>query len=330
MCFPPFFCRVRELNDKDKRLTKTLDYWLQKLKNAEDAIGTKDPREMSHEARKRQLANDVNQYAKEIEALGVLPAVEEVYEKMTLTKIAQELERTNQLMKKFSSVNKTAIDEHARVSQSLKVMDRKLKESVDSRQMHESTVQQLQAQRVDCIEHIFNTVNRNFVEIFSRFVPAGCGRLILQTTNDNADNDETTSNESDDSNRGPDRYVGLAVEVSFMASEGVRSELSALSGGQKTLVAIALIFAMQKYNPAPFYLFDEIDQALDSGHRKVVAKEIHALSESSQFLTITFRRELLEHADKYFGVRYQNTLSTIGPVSKEQAFDFVVDDTIRR
>ncbi|XP_035913434.1 structural maintenance of chromosomes protein 3-like [Anopheles stephensi] len=322
--------QVRDLTDKGKKLTKELEYWLKKLKHAEEAISTKDPRETSHEARKRQLAAEVNRYAKEIEALGVLPAFDQGYDKMTLPKLMQELERTSKQLKKFSSVNKTAVDEYARVSQSLSVMDRKLKESEDTRKMHESTVQRLQAQRMDCIEHIFNTVNRNFIEIFSRFVPAGCGKLILQTTDGNADSDDTTTDESYDGDGVPDRYVGLAVEVSFMASEGTRSELGTLSGGQKTLVAIALIFAMQKYNPAPFYLFDEIDQALDSGHRKVVANEIHALSANSQFITITFRRELLEHADKYFGVRYRNTASSIGAVSKERAFDFVVDDTIRR
>ncbi|XP_050076677.1 structural maintenance of chromosomes protein 3-like [Anopheles maculipalpis] len=320
---------VRKLTDKNGELSKEVDNWSQKLKLAEEAIATKDPREMSHKARKQQLAQEVEQYAKEIEDFGVLPAPEEAYEKMPLSTMIQELERTNKQLKNCGCVNKAAIDEYARVAQSLNAMDEKLKVSEDSRKLHASTVLQLRTQRVNCIEHIFNTVNRNFVDIFSRFVPAGCGKLILQTT-DNNGNDETNSDETDDDVGAPDRYVGLTVEVSFTASEGVRSELHTLSGGQKTLVAIALIFAMQRYNPAPFYLFDEIDQALDSEHRKVVANEIHALSENSQFITITFRRELLDHADKFYGVRYHNTLSSIGPVSKEQAFDFVVDDTIRR
>ena len=63
-----------------------------------------------------------------------------------------------------------------------------------------------------------------------------------------------------------------------------------LSGGQKSLVALALIFAIQKCDPAPFYLFDEIDAALDSMHRKAVADMIHELSDGAQFITTTFRQ----------------------------------------
>ena len=71
-------------------------------------------------------------------------------------------------------------------------------------------------------------------------------------------------------------------------------EMNQLSGGQKSLVALALIFAIQKCDPAPFYLFDEIDQALDAQHRKAVADMIHELSSEAQFITTTFRLALIK------------------------------------
>jgi RecF/RecN/SMC N terminal domain len=83
-------------------------------------------------------------------------------------------------------------------------------------------------------------------------------------------------------------------------------DMQQLSGGQKSLVALTLIFAIQKCDPAPFYLFDEIDQALDAQHRKAVADMIHELSKDAQFITTTFRPELLEHADKFYGVKFRN------------------------
>jgi len=93
-----------------------------------------------------------------------------------------------------------------------------------------------------------------------------------------------------------------------------------LSGGQKSLVALALIFSIQKCDPAPFYLFDEIDAALDAQHRKAVAGNnqllfinsfsfldmIHELSDNAQFITTTFRPELLESAENYYGVCFRN------------------------
>ena len=81
-------------------------------------------------------------------------------------------------------------------------------------------------------------------------------------------------------------------------------DMHQLSGGQKTLVALATIFAIQRCDPAPFYLFDEVDQALDPDHRKSVGKMIERLSNNAQFISTTFRSELLDHADKFYGVKY--------------------------
>uniref|UniRef100_A0A1Y9IW01 Structural maintenance of chromosomes protein n=1 Tax=Anopheles minimus TaxID=112268 RepID=A0A1Y9IW01_9DIPT len=318
--------QLHEMKDKNEKLTRELKHWQQKLKNAEEAVTIKDPYQISHETRKRNLEQEINQYANQINALGVLPAVERIYQKMTQAALMKELEQTKKQMDKFSTVNRTAVDEHTRVSQALQALNQKLKEAEDSLALYETSIQQLRVQRVDCIESIFNKVNTYFSEIFAKFVPNGCGRLILQTT----DNTEDGSNVRKHC-KGvvPDRYVGLELQVSFTANNGVLNGMNALSGGQKTLVAIALIFAMQKYNPAPFYLFDEIDQALDNKYREAIANEINTLSEHSQFITITFRRELVNGANKCFGVRYQNNISHIGPVSKQQAYDFVVDDTVR-
>ena len=96
-----------------------------------------------------------------------------------------------------------------------------------------------------------------------------------------------------------------------------------LSGGQKSLVALALIFAIQKCDPAPFYLFDEIDANLDAAYRTSVANMIHELCDGAQFITTTFRPELLRHADKFYGVTFRNRVSRIEVITKEDAMNFV-------
>lgn len=85
-------------------------------------------------------------------------------------------------------------------------------------------------------------------------------------------------------------YFFIGIRVSFTGHRAEMREMNQLSGGQKSLVALALIFAIQKCDPAPFYLFDEIDQALDAQHRKAVADMIHELSSDAQFITTTFRQ----------------------------------------
>jgi structural maintenance of chromosome 3 (chondroitin sulfate proteoglycan 6) len=124
-----------------------------------------------------------------------------------------------------------------------------------------------------------------------------------------------------------DQYVGVAVRVSFTGSETETQLLQQLSGGQKTIVALALIFAIQRCDPAPFYLFDEIDAALDAAYRVSVAEMIHRLSDKAQFITTTFRPEMLTHAHKFYGVTFQKKVSRIACVTHDAALSFLEDDT---
>ena len=94
------------------------------------------------------------------------------------------------------------------------------------------------------------------------------------------------------------------------------------------MVALALIFAIQRTDPAPFYLFDEIDSALDAAHRTAVASLIakHANAGSAQFITTTFRPEMVEVAHQWYQVVYskQAKVSTIQQVEQDTARDFIV------
>ena len=116
-----------------------------------------------------------------------------------------------------------------------------------------------------------------------------------------------------------------------------------LSGGQKAVVALAFILAIQRCDPAPFYLFDEVDAALDPEFRAAIASLVGEQVEtvvtlflylsltspstvqasSAQFLATTFRPELLETADKFFGVSFSGTSSVVRPVDKDTARGFV-------
>ena len=123
-----------------------------------------------------------------------------------------------------------------------------------------------------------------------------------------------------------EQYVGVAVRVTFTGKSDETHLLQQLSGGQRTIVALALIFAIQRCDPAPFYLFDEIDAALDAAHRTAVATMINRLKENAQFIVTTFRPEMLQQADRFYGVSYKNKVSRIDTVSLETAMDFIEDD----
>ena len=82
---------------------------------------------------------------------------------------------------------------------------------------------------------------------------------------------EQVSSQSSGQQMSVDDFTGVGSKVSFNGRTNEMRDMQQLSGGQKSLVALALIFSIQKCDPAPFYLFDEIDQALDPQYRHAVA-----------------------------------------------------------
>ena len=99
------------------------------------------------------------------------------------------------------------------------------------------------------------------------------------------------------------------------------------------LCALALVFAIQRCDPAPFYLFDEIDANLDAQYRTAVAQMLQNISNASendgQFICTTFRPEMLLVADKCYGVRYVGKSSSVVQVSREDAMEFVQGEAPR-
>ena len=125
-------------------------------------------------------------------------------------------------------------------------------------------------------------------------------------------------------------FRGVKIQVRFPGGNDDVTEMNQLSGGQKALVALAQIFAIQRCDPAPFYLFDEIDAALDATHRTAVAslikKQAHASENQAQFITTTFRPEFVSVADAHFGISLQHKTSRLHKISRDDATAFVTEN----
>ncbi|KAH9980560.1 P-loop containing nucleoside triphosphate hydrolase protein, partial [Russula vinacea] len=274
-------------------------------------------------AKKNLLVNKKDECNRNIRDLGVLP--EEAFDKYINEKsdrLVRKLHTVNEGLKKFAHVNKKAFEQYNNFT---KQRDQLLKRRDDLEKSGESIeqlVEVLDQRKDEAIERTFKQVAKNFEEVFETLVPAGKGKLIIQRRVDQDDDDAEEA--EDPKQRTIDNYTGVAIKVSFNSKidEGLR--IQQLSGGQKSLVALALVFAIQKCDPAPFYLFDEIDANLDAQYRTAVAAMIHSLSSSGQFITTTFRPEMLVSADKFYGVLFNNQkISSIRSIRKEEAMEFV-------
>ncbi|KAJ2868747.1 Structural maintenance of chromosomes protein 3 [Coemansia erecta] len=261
-----------------------------------------------------------NEYMRNIQDLGVLP--EEAFRNFNRTqlpKLAKKLHKTNEKLKKFGHVNKKAFEQYtifARQRESIQQRKRELDQSAAS---IEELIEVLDQRKDEAIERTFNQVSKYFSQVFAKLVPAGRGSLVMQRRADNVADESMVVGES----TSVENYTGVAIRVSFNSKTDEGLHMQQLSGGQKSLVALALIFAIQQCDPAPFYLFDEIDANLDAVHRTAVADMIHELSRGSQFVTTTFRPEMLVHADKFYGVTFENKVSQITTITQGAAVSFI-------
>lgn len=274
-------------------------------------------------AKRQMLTGRKDECNRNIRDLGVLP--EEAFEKYINEKpekLAKKLQAVNEGLKKFAHVNKKAFEQYSNFT---KQRDQLLKRREDldkSAASIEELVEVLDQRKDEAIERTFKQVASNFEEVFEKLVPAGRGRLIIQRR---IDQDEEMEEDVEDTQQSSiDNYTGVSIKVSFNSKvdEGLR--IQQLSGGQKSLVALATVFAIQKCDPAPFYLFDEIDANLDAQYRTAVATMIQSLASTAQFITTTFRPEMLVTADKFYGVLFNNQkVSSIRGIKREEAMEFV-------
>lgn len=262
-------------------------------------------------------------------SLGVLPQdAHDKYADMSMKQLYAKLDHCNSELKKLSHVNKKAMDQFVQFSEHKEKLIQRKEEAERAFTSIQQFIQTLDRRKNENMQMTFKQVCKYFSDIFVKLVPEGTGHLVMRKFDNFEEEDRQTqsqsSNGQEESNA--EEYTGVGIRVSFAGKSNEMKDIQQLSGGQKSLVALALIFAIQRCDPAPFYLFDEIDQALDPQYRKAVADIIHDLSDKAQFITTTFRAELLEHANKYYGVRFRNKISIIDCVTKEEAFDFVEDD----
>ncbi|XP_069194888.1 structural maintenance of chromosomes protein 3 isoform X3 [Procambarus clarkii] len=318
-----------QYKDVEKKVTehqkkeKSLKSELEKVKSKEKEVMERmeeDAKDLEKMASKQNLLHQkIDECTKKIRDLGSLPSEAfDKYQNLATKQLFKKLEGANMELKKYSHVNKKALDQFISFSEQKEKLVMRKEELDRGYDKIKELMNVLEHRKYEAIQFTFKQVSKYFSEVFKKLAPQGHAQLVMKSNRDE---------ESEQEEQGTvDNFSGVGIRVSFTGRNAEMREMNQLSGGQKSLVALALIFAIQKCDPAPFYLFDEIDQALDAQHRKAVADMIHELSKDAQFITTTFRPELLEHANKFYGVKFRNKVSHVECVSREEAYDFVEDD----
>lgn len=295
------------------QLEKADKQQLQAVKRLE-GVGKKTERILSKKAILDSRREEVQEKIREI---GVLPEEafqQENFATLSLDELLVFLNDINNELKRFAHINRKAMEQFQTFTREKEELEERKEELEQSKVSIEKLMKSLEQQKDSAIRNSFEQVSQSFQEIFEKLVPNGFGQLAMRTKEDALSDAEEASIEN---------YIGVSIQVSFNSKNDEQLQIEQLSGGQKSLCAIALILAIQKCDPAPFYLFDEVDANLDTQYRTAVANMIQVLAKNAQFICTTFRPEMLQVANTFYGVSFSNKVSTILGIEQEDALSFV-------
>ena len=194
------------------------------------------------------------------------------------------LEKDKQTIDNFGEVNLLALNEYAELDQRNQFLTTQLADLNESLGSLQRTITRINKISRERFSETFVAVNECFKKTFSHIFPGGRGELLL-------------TDESD--------LLETGVDIDIQIPGKKAQSVSLLSGGEKSLAAIALIFAILLYRPTPFLILDEVDAALDDANTNLFNRLIRDVAESSQVIMITHNKSTMEVADTLFGVTMQ-------------------------
>lgn len=289
--------KVNELNDKISSLSTELKE-LQKQRDSEakslfELQQSKDQKQnnilrieesiIAYNQHKNVLTNQMKELIQQLKEENI--DYSRAFEVNTTTEeINRAIERLTRRMESLEPVNMLAIKEYEEVQNRKDELSTKINTLTKEKDEVNNRLNGYENMKKQSFMMTFENVNENFKKIFSD-LSDGEGYLVLENPEE------------------PFKG-GLTIEAKPRGKKLLRIE--AMSGGEKSLTALAFVFAFQRYLPAPFYAFDEVDMFLDGVNVEKLAQMIKEQSSNAQFIVVSLRKPMLEKADRTVGVTQRN------------------------
>ncbi|RLG22974.1 chromosome segregation protein SMC [Methanosarcinales archaeon] len=267
---------VEGLREERNALVEVLQNERTKLLDAQHELEEEEERIRMLTQSKHLIEEEILEIRSEIEEGGI----EVVDDVPTLKSIERKIASIERKMEELEPVNMKAVEEYEMVQKRMK--DVKEKRDVLKKERVEliKRIEHYEKMKVEEFMRVFNSINESFVRIFSE-LSDGSGKLVLENEDDPFDG-------------------GLTMQVRPLNKPIQR--LEAMSGGEKSLTALAFILAIQENETAPFYVFDEVDMFLDGVNIEKVAKLIKRSSKNAQFIVVSLRKPMIEASQWTVGV----------------------------
>ncbi len=206
-----------------------------------------------------------------------------------------EANKNKREIDKLGFVNVNAIEESVTLNERYETLNEQVLDLTKAEEDTSKVIRELNSEMVNRFTTEFGKINENFKKVFQELFGGGRAELVLVKPETE---DETTGEKVCD-------ILDAGVDIIAQPPGKSLKNLSLLSGGEKALTAIAILFAILKLKPMPFCLLDEIEAALDDANVGRFAKYLNRFSSETQFIVITHRKPTMELADRLYGVTMQ-------------------------
>lgn len=222
-------------------------------------------------------------------------------ENMTdLSAMKKDISGLKDQIKKLGDVNVNAIEDYKNLMERFTFMKTQHDDLVEAEKTLEGIIEELDTAMRKQFTEKFAEISREFDKVFKELFGGGKGTLELMEDED---------------------ILEAGIRIIAQPPGKKLQNMMQLSGGEKALSAISLLFAIQNLKPSPFCLLDEIEAALDDSNVGRFAKYLHKLTKNTQFIVITHRRGTMEQVDRLYGITMQekgvSTLVSVNLIDKE-------------
>jgi len=184
-------------------------------------------------------------------------------------------------LRRMGPINPLAAQEYSDLAENVALLDGQLADLEDSRAELRKVIKALDAEMASMFHEAFEEISALYEENFAIVFPGGKGRLTLTD---------------------PDGLLETGVDIEAQPLGKKVGKLSLLSGGEKSLAALAFLFAVFRARPSPFYVLDEVEAALDDSNLRRFLRLVATLREQAQVIIITHQQQTMEAADILYGV----------------------------
>ena len=264
--------------DKKRKLEESRLSLAERKARAEETVRTKDAMVHQEEIRLAQA----RQHLEEVEAaIRDLPEAAPDEKPATIEELKHRIQTFTSQLESMGSVNLRALEEYDAEKLRLEEFQGEVNRLATEKQELTGLVTEIEKKKREKLVQVTVSVDQGFREIYAELSGGGEGEIALENPADPL-------------------AGGLLIKARPVGK--IIQRLEQLSGGEKSLASLAFIFALQRHDPSPLYVFDEVDMSLDGVNAENVGRMLRRNAERAQFIVISLRKVTLKFAHRLFGV----------------------------